>query len=114
IEAASGFTITLVLVSALLARLQESVKRPVSHLPAQMGAVVDRTPKMEPDIDARVADLVGHRLKAVVAAHAARRTRRRGRGERNVIAVKTGEDPGGRTAEHRVRRRVFRMKRSGA
>ena len=80
-------------------RLQESVKRPVPDLPAEMGTVADSTPKMEPDVNAGVADLVSHRLKAVVAADDSGRAGRRGRAERNVIAKETGEDPGGRIAE---------------
>ena len=67
-------------------RLQKSVKRPVPDLPAEIGTVADGTPKMEPDVTAAVTDLVGHRLKAVVAADDSRRAGRRGRAERNVVA----------------------------
>jgi tetratricopeptide (TPR) repeat protein len=91
--------------------LQKSVKRPVTDLPAEIGTVADGTSKMEPDVNAGVGDLVGHRLKAVVAADYSNGAGRRGRAERDVVAEETSEDPGGRGAYAGVCRRVVRMER---
>jgi hypothetical protein len=95
-------------------RAQKSVERPVPDLPAEIGTVADRGPKMESDVNAGVANLVGHRLKAVVAADNSRRAGRRGRAERHVAAKETGEDLGGRGADCGVSGRVLRMERGRA
>jgi len=45
----------------VLPRLQKPVNRPAPDLPAEMGAVPDGTPEVEPDVNAGVADLARHR-----------------------------------------------------
>src|SRR5262245_6119514 len=93
---------------------QKSMERPVPDLTSKIGTVADGTPKMEPDVNAGIADLVGHCLKIVVAADDSRRAGRRGRAERNMVAKKTGKDFGGRAADAGVSRRVLGMERSRA
>src|SRR5262245_30181133 len=93
---------------------QKSMERPVPDLTSEVGTVADGTPKMESDVNAGVADLVGHRLKTVVAADDSQRAGRRRRTERNVVAKETGEDLGGRIADAGVSRRVLRMERGRA